>query len=74
MCGRRSRRPGGANDGDKKEEATAVVVEEGEAPGLEVLVILPGEGVWLLTQRMHCGLELLVINCLGPKDQDKPID
>ena len=49
MCGRRSRRPGGANDGDKKEEATAVVVEEEEAPGLEVLVILPGEGVWLLT-------------------------
>ena len=53
MCGRRSRRPGGANDGDKKEEATAVVVEEKEAPGLEDLVI---------NSRMHCGLELLVIN------------
>ena len=37
MCGRRSRSPGGANDGDKKEEATAVVVEQEEAPGLEVV-------------------------------------
>ena len=37
MCGRRSRSPGGANDGDKEEEATAVVVEQEEAPGLEVV-------------------------------------
>ena len=49
MCGRRSRRPGGANDGDKKEEATAVVVEQEEAPGLEVVEEATGLKVWLLT-------------------------
>ena len=53
-----------ANDGDEKEEATEVVVEEEEAPGLEV---------WLLTPECTVGWSL-VINCLGPKDQDKPID
>ena len=69
MCGRRSRRPGGANDGDKKEEATAVVVEQEEAPGLEVVEEATGLKVWLLTPRIRS----MVINCLDPKDQDKPI-
>ena len=58
MCGRRSRRPGGANDGDKKEEATAVVVEEKEAPGLEVVEVeAPGFEGLVINSRMYCRLE-----------------
>ena len=47
-----------ANDGEEKKEATEVVVEE--ATGLKV---------WFLTPRRRS----MVFNCLGPKDQDKPI-
>ena len=47
-----------ANDGEEKEEATEVVVEE--ATGLKV---------WFLTPRRRS----MVFNCLGLKDQDKPI-